>query len=113
MASHHGTIEEDETMKDTLKKISKVLKTIFGYGIAVILFAGSLIFLGYLIALLIGGETATAICTILYKSFIPVLIKGSTCLILLGLLSMYLAGEKALIPEKRRKISATNSATEQ
>ena len=56
---------------------------------------------GYLIALIIGGEMATNICTWIYKSFVPVMIKTSTILILFGLLTMYLAGEKALTPGKK------------
>lgn len=88
-------------MKATLKKISDVFKMIFGYGIEIVLFAGGLTFFGYLLALIIGGDTATAICTWIYKTFIPVIIKASTILILFGLLTMYLAGEKALTPDKK------------
>ena len=87
-------------MKEQLKKISGVFKLIFGYGIEIVLFAGGLTFFGYILALIIGGETATAMCTWIYKSFIPVIIKASTILILFGLLTMYLAGEKALTPDK-------------
>ena len=88
-------------MKETLKKLSDVFKLIFGYGIMIVLFAGGLTFFGYLVALIIGGETATNICTWIYKSFVPVMIKTSTILILFGLLTMYLAGEKALTPGKK------------
>ena len=88
-------------MKETLKKVSDVFKLIFGYGIMIVLFAGGLTFFGYVAALIIGGETATAICTWIYKSFIPVMIYASTILILFGLLTMYLAGEKALIPGRK------------
>lgn len=88
-------------MKKALKKISDVCKLIFGYGIMAVLFAGGLTFFGYLIALIIGGETATSICTWIYKSFIPVMIYVSTILILFGLITMYLAGEKALTPGKK------------
>ena len=88
-------------MKETLKKISDVFKLIFGYGIMIVLFAGGLTFFGYVIALIIGGDTATAICIWIYKSFIPVIIYASTTLILFGLLTMYLAGEKALTPGKK------------
>ena len=88
-------------MKETLKRISEVFKLIFGYGIMIVLFAGGLTFFGYLAALIIGGETATAICTWIYKSFVPVMIYASTVLILFGLLTMYLAGEKALTPGKK------------
>lgn len=87
-------------MKETLKKISNICKLIFGYGIMIVLFAGGLTFFGYVIALIIGGETATNICTWIYKSFIPVIIYASTILILFGLVTMYLAGEKALTPDK-------------
>ena len=50
----------------------------------------------------IGGETATNICTWIYKDFVPVMIYASTILILFGLLTMYLAGEKALVPDKKK-----------
>lgn len=74
---------------------------IFGYGIMIVLFAGGLTFFGYMIALIVGGETAANICTWLYQSFIPVIIYASTVLILFGLLAMYLAGETALTPGKK------------
>ncbi len=88
-------------MKAICKKISDVLKTIFGYGIMICLFVGGLTFFGYLAALIIGGEAAAAICEFLYKTVIPVVIKSSTILVVLGLVAMYLAGETALTPEKK------------
>ena len=88
-------------MKETLKKISDVFKLIFGYGIMIVLFAGGLTFFGYVAALIIGGPTAESICTWIYKSFIPVVIYASTIIILFGLVTMYLAGEKALVPHKK------------
>lgn len=88
-------------MKETLKKIADVFKIIFGYGIEIVLFAGGLTFFGYMAALIIGGETATEMCNWIYKSFVPVIIKASTILILFGLVTMYLAGEKALTPDKK------------
>lgn len=89
-------------IKSTLNKIAEVCKLIFGYGIMIVLLAGGLTFFGYLAALIIGGETATAICTWIYKSFIPVLIYTSTILILFGLVAMYLAGEQALTPDNKK-----------
>ena len=89
-------------MKEICKKISNVLKTIFGYGIMICLFAGGLTFFGYLAALCIGGETATAICVFIYKTIIPNIIRCSTILVLLGLVAMYLAGEMALTSDKKK-----------
>ena len=89
-------------MKEICKKISNVLKTIFGYGIMITLFAGGLTFFGYVAALIIGGSTATAICTVIYKDIVPIIIYTSVIMVLLGLVAMYLAGEVALTPEKKK-----------
>lgn len=90
-------------MKDIAKKISAVLRIVFGYGIMICLFAGGLTFFGYLAALCIGGETATAICVFIYKTLFPIIIKASTILVLLGLVVMYLNGETALTAAADRK----------
>lgn len=86
-----------------MKKIANVLATVFGYGIALCLFAGAAVFLGYAAALIVGGETAAEICTFIYKGAVPVMIKVSTVTVLLGLVVMYLRGETALTSEKRKK----------
>ena len=66
------------------------------------LFAGGLTFFGYLAALIIGGETAAAICVFIYKTVIPYIIKLSTVMVLLGLVAMYLNGEMALTSDKKK-----------
>ena len=90
-------------MKEIMKKIADKLKLIFGYSIMITLFVGGLTFFGYLAALIIGGDIATAICVFIYKKIIPVMIYVSTVTVLFGLLAMYLAGEKSLTPSKRNK----------
>lgn len=89
-------------MKEICKKISAVLKMVFGYGIMICLFAGGLTFFGYMAALLIGGEAAAAICAFIYKVLIPYIIKASTIMVLLGLLAMYLNGEVALTSDRKK-----------
>ena len=89
-------------MKEKIKNISNILKTIFGYGILLSLFLGGLTFFGYLAALLIGGDTAAAICVFLYKTVLPIIIRLSTVTVLLGLVSMYMAGEQALTSNKSK-----------
>lgn len=90
-------------MKNAVKKINDILKTIFGYGITACLFTGGLTFFGYLAALIIGGEAATSICVFIYKTLFPIIVKASTILVLLGLLVMYLNGETALTATKNKK----------
>lgn len=92
-------------MKDALNKTIGICRLIFGYGIMLTLFAGGLTFFAYLVALVIGGDTATAICTFTYKQFIPVIVYITTCLILFGLVIMYFAGEKALTVGRKKASS--------
>ena len=89
-----------------MKKITEICKMIFGYGTMITLFAGGFTFFAYLIALIVGGDTAAKICDVTYNQVTPVIVKVSTIMILLGLGCMYLSGEKALTPsEKKKKIT--------
>ncbi len=92
-------------MKDKIKNISKIGKVIFGYGIMISLFLGGISFFGYLIALCIGGEIATAICVFCYEKIIPVAIYLASVMVLFGLITMYMAGEVALTAKKEKKKS--------
>lgn len=89
-------------MKEYCKKLSNLLKTVFGYGIMICLFAGGLTFFGYLAAIIIGGEVAAAICACIYETIIPIIIYAATSLVLLGLVAMYLGGEMALTANKKK-----------
>ena len=90
-------------MKNIYKKILDILKMVFGYGIMAVLFLGGFTFFGYVAALIIGGDTASAICAFIYEDFIPVIIYASTILVLLGIVIMYLSGQTALTTEKKKK----------
>ena len=89
-------------MKEFCKKLSNMIKTVFGYGIMLCLFVGGLTFFGYVAALIIGGDTAALICNFIYKRIVPVIIYASVIMVLLGLVAMYLNGEVALTPEKKK-----------
>ena len=85
------------------EKIVKILSTIFGYGIMITLFAGGLSFFGYMAALCIGGETATKICTFIYKQYFPVVFIVTALLILLGLIRIYISGEHTFTANMKKK----------
>ena len=89
-------------MKEIMKKISDVAKLIFGYSTMITLLVGGLTFFGYVAALIVGGETAVTICHVIYKKIIPVMIYVNTSTVLFGLVAMYLAGELALTPSKKK-----------
>lgn len=80
-----------------MKKVSKVLLTIFSIGVITTLFAGALAFLGYIVALIIGGETATALCAFIYKQYFPWVIRVCSIAVGFGLVGMYFDKKKALV----------------
>ena len=86
-----------------MEKIASVLKKIYGYGIVTALFTGGATVLGYIVAMFIGGETATAICTFIYKKFFLWLIIGADIIVLLGLVAMYMSKEKTMTLEGSKK----------
>ena len=90
-------------MKKFREKTAKVLSYVYAIGISIALFVGALSLLGYLVAIIIGGDTATAICTFIYKEIYPKIIYLSSCSVLIGLVKMYVAGEKSLVPPKKKK----------
>ncbi len=99
-------------MKKVLEKIANVIGWIFGYGIMISLFAGGLTFFVYIVALIIGGTTATEICNFIYKDFFPIIIYATSILVVLGIVKMYLLGQTALSAGKKKK-KAVQNQTEQ
>ena len=90
-----------ENKKSIRMKIADVMARIYGAGIAVALFAGALSFFGYFVAILIGGEMATQICEFIYKKVYPCIFTFASTIVLFGLLKMYIAGEKSMVPTKK------------
>ena len=89
-------------MKNICKKLSRILRAVFGWGMLVCLFTGGLVGMGYLAALILGGNTAAVICAFLHDTVLPVLTQSTTRLVLLGLLSMYLSGDTAMTAGRKR-----------
>lgn len=80
-----------------MKKVSKVLLTIFSIGVLATLFAGALALVGYIVALIIGGEAATALCAFIYKQYFPWVIRVCSVAVGFGLIGMYFDKKKALV----------------
>lgn len=91
-------------MKNLKVKIINVLSYIFGLGVLIALAVGALSFLGYLFALIIGGDIASLICVIIYEYIYPVLFSFTSIIVLLGLVKMYVAGEKSMAPKSKNKV---------
>ena len=97
---------------ETLRqKLLLALRMIFGCSVAITLLGGGLTVLSYVIALIVGGDLAAQICEITYKGIWPVIIKVTNITIVLGLIAMYINGDKALSPsEKKDKLTKKGDA---
>ncbi len=82
-----------ENLKKVCHKIASVLDVLIGISFFICLFGGALGFLGYAAAFIVGGETATAMCTWIYKTFYVFLIKLGTITTLVTFLKIYLNGD--------------------
>ena len=118
-ANKNGDVEipilEDKPIKLSAKAFAKWLnnacKKIFGYSVMITLLGGGLTMLCYVVALIAGGKTAAKICDITYNVIWPMIIKTANVTIVIGLIAMYLNGDKALSPsEKKKKLTKNNDA---
>ena len=93
------------------QKVLPVIKTIFGWSVMITLLGGGLTMLCYVVALIVGGDLAAKICEVTFKEVWPIIIKIANITIVLGLIAMYINGEKALSPsEKKNKLTKKGDA---
>ena len=79
--------------KNACHKTASILECLIGIALAVCLFAGGLGFIGYVVAFCIGGDTATEICTWIYKTYYAWLIRIGTVTTVVTFIMLYLKGE--------------------
>ena len=87
-----------------IKKMEKpvaVMKTVFGWAIMLSLFVGGATIIGYIVAIILGGEPAAAITDFIKKYIIPGVTYTATVSVLFGLVIMYLSGQTALSGKKK------------
>ena len=86
-----------------MKKASEVCCSIFGWGAYLSIFAGALCFVGFAAAMLIGGETGSAISVAIKGTVFPWIIKLASVAVGVGLIGMYLGNEQALSMSSDKK----------
>ena len=82
-----------------MKKAAEITSIIFGWGVYICLFAGGLAAIGYIVALILGGGTGGAgyqLARFIQRTYFPFLFRLVSVSVMIGLLSMYLSGQKAL-----------------
>ncbi len=86
-----------------MKKIGNILLYIFAVGIIICLLAGAFSLIGYIVALFIGGETATEMCVFIHKQYFPIVIKFTSVFAGVGLLGMYFNKVTALTIKEQKE----------
>lgn len=86
-----------------MSKISKIFLNIFAVGVLLTLLAGALTFVGFIVAFIIGGESATQLCVFIHKTYFPYVIRVCSVAVGFGLIGMYLGKMKALSVGKENK----------
>ena len=90
-------------LEELRQKLLTVLRFFFGCSVAVTLLGGGLTVLSYVVALIVGGDLSAQICDITYNKIWPVIIMVANITIVLGLIAMYVNGDKALSPSEKKK----------
>ena len=90
-----------------MKKVSNVINKLYGLLLMTSFFGGFLPLIPFVIALIIGGNTAEKICIFLYDEYYPWVIALASISVVLGLIGMYLSKQQGLsmknLGEKKTK----------
>lgn len=78
------------------QKLYDLLNKIYGILMTISFFAGFLPILPFVVALCIGGDTATNLATFLYKEYYKWVILGASVSVLIGLIAMYVGKKEGL-----------------
>ena len=84
------------------EKIVNVLNKIYGALIAVSLFAGILPLIPFIIAMIIGGNTAELICNFIYNEYYPYVIVCASVAVIIGLIAMYINKHNFSVGAKKK-----------
>ena len=82
------------------EKLAKICEQIFSIGMLLALLVAFVLFLGFIVSFFTGHDAAAAITTFLYKTLLPNTYIFAVIVCLIGLIGMYLRGEKAMMMSK-------------
>ena len=82
------------------KKIFNILNKIYGVLMTASFFAGGLPLIGFIVALIVGGEIGAKISIVLYKQYYPWVIVLGSVAIVVGLIAMYIGKLEGLSIKK-------------
>lgn len=89
------------------EKIEKLMTNIFGIFVSAAVLGGVIVFLTYVVGILIGGESGSALMVKAWKVWSPYFIKSATIAVMAGLIIFYVTGRHTLsLKEEQKSVSA-------
>ncbi len=85
------------------EKTAKVCETIFSIGMLLALLVAFLLFVSFVVSLFIGHDAAATLTTFMWKTVIPKTYVAAVIICLIGLVGMYLRGQKAMVMSTKPK----------
>lgn len=77
-------------------KIENLLETVFSISLMIAIFGGGIVFLMFIAALIIGGDSGGSLAVNASKSIMPYFIRLAAIAVLSGLIKIYIRGEHEL-----------------
>ena len=78
------------------EKLTNLLVNIFGVFVSISILGGVFVFASYVIGIIIGGDSGTALMVNAYTKWVPYFIKSATIAVMIGLIVFYVTGKHTL-----------------
>ena len=77
-------------------KLTNLLVNIFGVFVSISILGGVLVFVAYMIGIIVGGDSGTALMATAHSKWVPYFIKTAASAVMIGLVVFYVTGKHTL-----------------
>ena len=77
-------------------KLTNLLVNIFGVFVSISILGGVLVFVAYMIGIIVGGDSGTALMATAHSKWVPYFIKTASIAVMIGLVVFYVTGKHTL-----------------
>jgi ABC-type dipeptide/oligopeptide/nickel transport system permease component len=95
-----------------MKRLVEIIKKIFSTVLAACLLIGFAMVIIFTVALILGGEAAVSLSSIVDSVLLPLVCISSVVISFLGILKMYLCGEKSYVLETKKTKQSEDKSNE-
>lgn len=89
------------------EKLEKFVTNVFGVFVSIAVMGGVIVFLTYVIGIIIGGDSGTALMVTAWKEWTPYFIKSAAIAVLAGLILFYITKNHTLSLKQEKNDTET------